>query len=108
MARGEEIIERQLQFYLNLRKHVESFDGQLQEKINKIEEGPAQDLLQKLAILLTFDFEAACQLKAWDSLEEVIFKAEVCKSMHIYELMADCILSSHAPTQGPQPLLMFP
>lgn len=107
LARGEDNIEIQLQDYLNLRKHVGRFDNQLQEKRDKMEDGPSQDLHRKLAILLTFDFEAACQLKAWDDLGEVILKVEVCKSPRVYELMADCILCSQAPTHGrwaPRPI----
>jgi hypothetical protein len=101
LARGEDNTEIYLQNYLTLRKHVASFDNLLQNKLDKMEEGPAQDLLQKLSVLIAFDFEAACQLKAWDELGEVILKAEVCKEMRVYELMADCILCSQAPTEGP-------
>ena len=100
LARGEDNTEIYLQDYLNLRKHVASFDNLLQNKLDKMEEGPAQDLLQKLSVLIAFDFEAACQLKAWNDLGEVILKAEVCKEVRVYELMADCILSSHPPTEG--------
>jgi hypothetical protein len=100
LARAEDIVETQLQHYLNIRKHVASFDTLLQDKLAKMEEGPAQDLLQKLSVLLAFDFEAACQLKAWNDLGEILGKAEVCKEMRIYELMADCILVSKAPTEG--------
>jgi hypothetical protein len=100
LARGENVIETQLQDYLSLRKHVESFDGLLQEKLDGLEEGPRLDLLQKLAVLLGFDFEAACHLKAWDSLSEVILKAACCNEPKVYGLMADCMLSSQAPTQG--------
>lgn len=100
LARGEDVVETQLQDYLDLRKHVESFDSLLQEKLDTLDEGPRQDLLQKLAVLLSFDFEAACQLKAWDSLGEVILKAVCCNEPRVYEIMADCILSSQAPTEG--------
>ena len=100
LARGEDNVEIQLQDYLNLRKHVRSFDSRLQEKRDKIEDGPSQDLHKKLAILLAFDFEAACQLKAWDDLGEIILKTQICRSSQLYELMADCILSSQAPSQG--------
>ncbi|KAI9644262.1 Transcription factor [Ciborinia camelliae] len=99
VARAEQNVEQQLQFYLNLRKHVASFDNLLQEKLEKLEEEITDDLLQKLSVLLAFDFEAACRLKDWDGLGEVILKAGVCKSMKVYELMADCILSCEAPTQ---------
>jgi hypothetical protein len=107
LARGEDLIENQLQDYLTLRKHVSSFDNLLQEKLEKLEGGPKQDLLQKLAVLLGFDFEASCKLKAWDDLSEIIIKAASCNSPRVYELMADCILSSQAPTQGPLPGFLY-
>jgi len=100
LARGEDNIEKQLQYYLILRKHVKSFDKLLQDKLENMEEEPARDLLQKLSVLLAFDFEAACQLKAWEDLAIVINQADICKSMRAYEVMADCILSAGPPTQG--------
>lgn len=103
LARGEDVIETQLQYYLNLRKHVEAYDTLLQDKLESLEEGPADDLLQKLAVLIGFDFEAACQLKAWDDIGSVVMKAEVCKDSRLYEIMADCILSSKAPTLSTSP-----
>ncbi|KAG0646199.1 Sporulation-specific 22 [Hyphodiscus hymeniophilus] len=99
LARGGDHVETSLQDYLNLRKHVASFDSLLQNQLEKLEDGPAQDLLQKLSILIAFDFEAACRLKAWDDLGETILKAEICKEMRVYELMADCILCSQPPTE---------
>lgn len=105
LARGEDVVEDQLQYYLNLRKHVDAFDNLLQEKLRKLEDDPAQDLLQKLAVLLGFDFEAACQLKAWATIGEVLRKAELCRNLRVYELMADCILSSNAPSPGMLPLI---
>jgi hypothetical protein len=100
LARGEDNIETQLQDYLNLRKHVDSFDALLQEKAGKLGEDAEEDLLRKLSILIVFDFEAACHLKAWDDLHEIIIKSDCCKSPRVYELMSDCILCSQAPTQG--------
>jgi hypothetical protein len=93
VARAEDNIEAQLQDYLELRKHVDSFDARLQSIIDVLEEGPQQDLLKKLATLLVFDFEAAIRLKAWDDLTEIILKADCCKSMKIYEKMSDMLLS---------------
>ncbi|OBT69660.1 hypothetical protein VE03_00976 [Pseudogymnoascus sp. 23342-1-I1] len=93
LARAEDNIEAQLQDYLELRKHVDSFDSRLQSIIDNLEEGPQQDLLKKLTTLLVFDFEAAIRLKAWDDLTEVILKADCCKSMDIYEKMSDMLLS---------------
>ncbi|TVY81885.1 Sporulation-specific protein [Lachnellula suecica] len=99
LARGEDNIETQYQYYLNLRKHVSNFDALLVDKQDKMGDEAAQDLLLKLSILLAFDFEAACQLKAWDDLGGIILKAELCKNIRVYELMADCILFAGPPTQ---------
>jgi hypothetical protein len=46
LARAEDNIEVQLQDYLIIRKHVDSFDTGLQEKLEKLEEGPAEDLIK--------------------------------------------------------------
>ena len=59
LARGEDNIEKQLQHYIELRKHVKSFDEMLVGKLDHMEEFQSKDLLQKLSILLAFDFEAA-------------------------------------------------
>lgn len=58
------------------------------------------DLVKKLSILLAYDFEAAVRLKQWDDLPEIILKADICKSMKGFELMADCMLCCEAPTAG--------
>ncbi|KAK2625835.1 hypothetical protein QTJ16_005147 [Diplocarpon rosae] len=98
LARGNDNIEIRLQNYLCVRRHVDSFDTQLQKKTGNLEEEAEIDLRKKLAILAAFDFEAACQLKAWDDLGEIILKADACKSTAVYEIMADIILCSQAPT----------
>ena len=100
LARGEDNIEIQLQNYLRLRKHVESFDTHLQKKTDNLPQEAEADLRRKLSILAAFDFEAACKLKAWDDFGEIILKASACKSAQVYEIMADIILCSEAPTPG--------
>lgn len=92
LARREDNIEVQLQNYLDLRKHVKNFDVLFNEKSETMEDVQSEDLLQKLAVLLAFDFEAACHLKAWDDLGETILNANICKSARAYHLMADCLL----------------
>jgi hypothetical protein len=89
-----------LQDYLTIRKHVHNFDTILQLKLENLEEGPAEDLVKKLSILLAYDFEAAIRLKQWDDLPEIILKADICKSMKVFELMADCMLCCEAPIAG--------
>lgn len=98
LARAEDNIQIQMQDYLTIRKHVDSFDSLLQEKIGSMNEDMEQDLRRKLSILAAFDFEAACRLKAWDDLGEAVLKADACKSAQVYEIMADIILCSEAPT----------
>jgi hypothetical protein len=100
LARTEDNIEAQLQHYLMVRQHVDGYDAGLQEKLNRLEDGPAKDLINKLSILLAYDFEAAIRLKAWDDLTGIILKAGACKKMKVYEIMADCILCCDAPTHG--------
>jgi tetratricopeptide (TPR) repeat protein len=101
LARGEDNIELQLQDYLQVRKHVRSFDNTLQSKLEKLEQGPAEDLLKKLSIMLAYDFEAAVRLKGWDDLGEIVRRAAICRSTKVYELMADCLLCyNEAPTHG--------
>lgn len=100
LARAEDNIEVQLQDYLIIRKHVDSFDAGVQEKLEKLEGGPAEDLVKKLSILLAYDFEAAVRLKKWEDLPGIILRANICKCVKVFELMADCILCCEAPTNG--------
>ncbi len=100
LARAEDNVEVQLQDYLSIRKNVHSFDTILQLKLAKLENGPAEDLVKKLSILLAYDFEAAVRLKKWDDLSEIILKSNICKSIKLYELMSDCILCCEAPVDS--------
>jgi hypothetical protein len=104
LGRSEDNIEFEAQYYQDLRKHVESFETLVFERLDSVNEVQEQDLLQKLAILLTYDFEAACKLKDFPNMGEIIVKAFACKSMRVYQLMADCLLCSHATTPGTFPI----
>src|SRR5437667_5033342 len=86
------------QDYLDMRNHVRRFQQQLQDQLDRFEEGAKVDLIKKQSSLLAFDFEAAVRLKAWDDLQVIVENASVCASLKMYETMADCILSSEAPT----------
>lgn len=100
LARAEDEIEIQLDNYLSLRRHTKDFDERLEQRIGYLEEVVTQDLLDKLGVLLAWDLEAAIQLKQWDDLQEIIRKAETCKNVHTFEVMADCVLSSEASNLG--------
>lgn len=100
LARGEDNIEAQLQEYLRIRKHVDAYYTVIQEIVEKMDQNAQEDLNRKLSILLAYDFEAACRLRAWDDLGDIISRANVSKKSRVYEIMADCILCADAPTQG--------
>ena len=72
LARSEDNTERQLQYYLTGRAHVEGFKARIQEQLTRLGPGGREDLLKKLGVALAFDFESAVRLKSWDSLELII------------------------------------
>lgn len=105
-ARAQDNYESSLQDYLDMRKHIAAFDAELQTRLEGLDEVASEDLLNKLAILLAFDFEAAVALKKWDELGEIVRKAVQCQNLEAFKTMADCILRGHAPTQGEQRQLL--
>ena len=100
LARVEDNIEVQLDNYLNLQHHVQNFDAKLEQSLDKLEDVVRNDLLDKLGVLIAWDFEAATQLKQWDRLKEIVLRAGICKRLRTYETMMDCILVSEASTPG--------
>lgn len=102
LARAEDNLERQLQDYLVLRKHVAAADAEIQLRLQEqnIDDVSAQDLLNKLAQMLAFDFEAAVSLKRYAELREVVLKANQCQNLDMLKTMADCALRAHLPLEG--------
>lgn len=102
LARAEDDRERQLQDYLVLRKHIAAADGKIQHQLQdgNVDEVLSRDLLQKLAHMLAFDFEAAVTLKQYDDLKEIALKAEQCQHLDTFKAMADCALRSKLPSEG--------
>lgn len=132
LARSEDNIEAQvgshmkwkavanmskLQHYLNARKHANDFRKEAHSHLEKFEGGAKDDLKKKYATLLSFDFEAAARLKAWDDLGQIVdvrsssfievvsFHADttVGQECHVYgntgtlEIITDILLCSQAP-----------
>ena len=111
-------LQRQLQHYLNLRKAVDDFRNHVKEQLDRLDGGAKDDLQHKFSSLLTFDFEAAARLKAWGSFNAILnvrypyarFKGEpddldvqecqIYAEPKVYELLADIILSSEAPSES--------
>jgi hypothetical protein len=100
MARTQDSKEQQLEDYCTMRRHISTFDTELQPKLKTLDSRSSQDLLDKLAILLVFDFEAAVNSATWDQLGQIVRKAQICKSVVSYQAMGDCLMRSNAPAQG--------
>ncbi|KAL0941625.1 uncharacterized protein CTRU02_204388 [Colletotrichum truncatum] len=97
LARTEDNTEKQLQYYLDVRKHVEAYDTMLQVQIKNVEVLAAKDLTAKLATLLVFDFEAAVTLKNYDALGYILRLAASCKDVNALKAMGDIALRGQMP-----------
>jgi hypothetical protein len=101
LARTEDRVEEQLQYYLEARRHIKGFDATLENSLDDNQDDEIQaDLLAKLSTLFMFDFEAATVLKDWDGLNEIVRKAKMCRDEVMYKAMGDCMLRSRAPGKG--------
>ncbi len=104
LARTEDRVEEQLQYYLEARHHIREFDVTLETGGDGIQDDSIlADLIAKLSTLFAFDFEAATVLKNWDGLNEIVRKAKICRDEVMYKAMGDCILRSRAPGKGQDP-----
>ncbi|KAL9480853.1 hypothetical protein ACSS6W_005639 [Trichoderma asperelloides] len=100
LARTEDKVDEQLQYYLEARRHIREFDAMLETRFDTTQdESVIIDLMAKLSTLLVFDFEAAAALKNWDSLNEIVRKAKTCRDEVTYKAMGDCMLRSRAPAK---------
>lgn len=63
MARTEDEVEQQLQWYSDLRQQVAAFDSGLQTEAEVQDETIIRDLISKAATLFVFDFEGAVALR---------------------------------------------
>ncbi|KAL8960327.1 MAG: hypothetical protein Q9193_002951 [Seirophora villosa] len=99
LARAEDRIQEQLQYYSELRSTVTRFRMHLQMQLSRLEGGARTDLLRKHACLVAFDFEAAARLGSWASLGDLIEEAETYQDPKVFNVMADIVLSCGAPTE---------
>lgn len=102
LARTQDNLDAQLQNYLVMRRHIAAADGEIQQQLQQgnLDEVSKRDLLNKLALLLAFDFEGAAALKDYQSLREIVVKASQCEDLESFKAMADCALRSQLPTEG--------
>lgn len=99
-ARTQDNVEKQLQDYLLMRKHIAAFGNELPGQLDSLEGRAREDILNKLGTLLTFDLEGAVCLKQWEDLGGIVRKAIQCKNVRIFQGMGDCLLRSSVPGQG--------
>ncbi|KAK0732676.1 meiosis protein SPO22/ZIP4 like-domain-containing protein [Apiosordaria backusii] len=99
LARAEDNVAKQLEEYTSMREHVLAFDTDLPELLPQLDEHSREDMLRKHATLLTFDFEAAVVLEAWDDLGGIVQRAVGCRSVTAFQAMADSLLRARAPGQ---------
>ncbi|KAJ0162227.1 hypothetical protein CTA2_4896 [Colletotrichum tanaceti] len=100
LARVEDIIERQLQHYLVMRRHVKAYNDALEERAGGLDKRVKTDLTAKLATLMVFDFEAATALKKYDALGYIIRTAKTCRDVNALKAMGDIALRGRLPGQG--------
>ncbi|KAI3327671.1 SPO22-domain-containing protein [Xylariaceae sp. AK1471] len=79
LARSEDNIERRLEDYLDMRRHVQRFQETLELRSETLDEASREDLHSKLSILL-------------DDLKGIILRAQTGQNLSAYQAMADCIL----------------
>ncbi|SPQ20408.1 14822ea5-0490-4dac-a6c0-22cd1d76eaed [Thermothielavioides terrestris] len=99
LARTQDNVEKQLQDYGTMRKHISDFDNQLPEYLPHLDEQSKEDMFRKHATLLAFDFEAAIALKQWEDLGSIVQRAVPCKNITAFQAMADSLLRAQAPGQ---------
>ncbi|KAI8296835.1 Transcriptional regulator [Colletotrichum sp. SAR 10_98] len=97
IARTEDNTEKQLQCYLDARKHVKAYDCLFQVQATAADALTKKDLNIKLAALLVFDFEAALALKDHDGLGEILQLARSCKDVRSWKAIGDLALGGKLP-----------
>ena len=99
-SRSQENVEKQLQGYLQVRQYVAAFEKELPDRLELLQGKAREDLLDKLAMLFTFDFEAAIHLKTPDDLCRIVRKASQWGNIVAFQAMGDCLLRSNVGGQG--------
>ncbi|KAF5526463.1 hypothetical protein CGCA056_v002343 [Colletotrichum aenigma] len=97
IARTEDNTAKQLQCYLDARKHVKAYDCLFQVQATAADALTKKDLNIKLAALLVFDFEAALALKDYNGLGEILQLARSCKDVRSWKAIGDLALGGKLP-----------
>ena len=86
--------ELQADDYDSVRRHVSMFHIVFDQAEKRLEEDKSKldDMANKMASLLVWDFEAAIALGQWQDLSEIVRRARICRNAGIFREMADCIV----------------
>ncbi|OXV09700.1 hypothetical protein Egran_02544, partial [Elaphomyces granulatus] len=85
--------------YRAIRAYVQSFLSRIQSQLG-VNSGQTYDTwVKRYQSMLSFDFEAAVQLKQWETLESLVEAAKPVADEHLYSVYADAVLSSEASVE---------
>ena len=102
LARNEDCIESQSQYYLSARHHIADWRSHLPTQKSRLAGDARTDLTTKHATLLGYDFEAAARLKSWHDFGSIINECVSnldCQNVKVYAVIADIVLASEAPSE---------
>ncbi|MCJ1312329.1 hypothetical protein MMC25_006003 [Agyrium rufum] len=114
LARQEDVVDTELQYYLQVRRHGEHFREHLQQQMSSLEGTAKNDLKRKAMALLAYEYEAILRLKAWIDIAMILqvssFKVELPASclqllqesrqhndQKLWSVLADLTLSADVP-----------
>ncbi|KAL2001085.1 hypothetical protein VTN02DRAFT_2252 [Thermoascus thermophilus] len=85
--------------YLDVRIYAESFRGLIHSQLNRSDGTKKNTWMKKYRAMISFDFEAAVQLKQWDSIGTLVEEARTIADDKLYAIFADVVLSSDMPIE---------
>lgn len=97
LGRSEDNVEICLQYYLSVRRHVESFQAALQEAelVCELDDATKSDLEGKCFELLKYDLEAILKLQRWEELDAVLDSCLAQPASSHWDTLADLVIVIH-------------
>ncbi|KAL2219458.1 meiosis protein SPO22/ZIP4 like-domain-containing protein [Thermoascus aurantiacus ATCC 26904] len=85
--------------YLDVRIYAESFRGRIHSQFNRSDNTRPNSWLKKYRAMISFDFEAAAQLRQWDTLGSLVEETRTIADDRLYAIFADVVLCSEMPVE---------
>lgn len=86
----------QIQYYLEVRIHCQSFRRVAAEGIDKLGGSAQADIISKHFQIVKLELEAVLKLGGWDEMDELFDQCWKYKSPDRYETLADLVLVIHS------------